>query len=53
MQSCYQRLTDSQWEVMKEYLPVQRKRQHSWREIVDAILWCLRVPAPDEKDPGR
>ncbi len=43
MQSCYQRLTDSQWEVIKEYLPVQRKRQHSLREIVDAILWCLRV----------
>lgn len=43
MQSCYQRLTDSQWEVIKQYLPVQRKRQHSLREIVDAILWCLRV----------
>ncbi|RDC65450.1 transposase [Adhaeribacter pallidiroseus] len=43
MQSCYQRLTDSQWEVMKESLPTQRKRQHSLREIVDAILWYLRV----------
>ncbi len=43
MQSQYQRLTDSQWEVIQEYLPVQRKRQHSLREIVDAILWCLRV----------
>ncbi len=43
MQSCYQRLTDWQWEVIKEFLPVQRKRKHSLREIVDAILWCLRV----------
>ena len=43
MQSCYQRLTDSQWEVIKEYLPVQRKRKHCLREIIDAILWCLRI----------
>ena len=43
MQSCYQRLTDSQWEVIKKFLPVQRKRKYSLREVVDAILWCLRV----------
>lgn len=43
MQSCYQRLTDSQWEIIKESLPVQRKRQHSLRYIVDAIFWYLRL----------
>ena len=43
MQSQYKRLTDSQWEVIKEYLPEQRKRKHSLREILDAIFWCLRV----------
>jgi len=43
MESQYKRLTDSQWEVIKEILPVQRKRKHSLREIVDAILWILRI----------
>jgi len=43
MQSQYKRLSDSQWEVIKEYLPEQRKRKHSLREILDAIFWCLRV----------
>ncbi len=43
MQSQYERLTDSQWEFIKEFLPVQRKRQHSLRSIIDAIFWYLRV----------
>jgi len=43
MESCYKRLTDSQWEIIKEILPVQRKRKHSLREIVDAIFWILRL----------
>ena len=43
MESCYKRLTDSQWEVIKEILPMQRKRKHSIREILDAILWVLRL----------
>jgi putative transposase len=43
MESQYKRLTDSQWEVIKEILPVQRKRKHSLRAIVDAILWILRL----------
>ncbi len=43
MESQYKRLTDSQWEVIKEILPVQRKRRHSLRVIVDAILWVLRI----------
>lgn len=28
---------------MKEYLPVQRKRKYDLRDIVDAILWYLRL----------
>jgi putative transposase len=56
MQSQYRRLSDSQWEVIKEYLPEQRKRKHSLREIIDAIFWCLRVGnqwrnLPDEGFP--
>jgi len=43
MESQYKRLTDSQWEIIKEILPVQRKTKHSLREIVDAILWILRL----------
>ena len=43
MESQYKRLTDSQWEVIKEILPVQRKRKHSLREIIDAVFWVLRI----------
>ncbi|MDQ3291554.1 MAG: IS5 family transposase [Bacteroidota bacterium] len=43
MESQYKRLTDSQWEVIKEIIAVQRKRKHSLRDIVDAILWVLRL----------
>lgn len=43
MQTCYTRLTDSQWEDIKEIFALQRKRKHSLREIVDAILWLLRL----------
>lgn len=43
MQTQYQRLTDPQWEIIKQYLPVQRKRKYDLRDIVDAILWYLRT----------
>jgi putative transposase len=43
MQSQYQRLTDSQWEVVSASLPTHRKRKYSLRVITDAILYCLRV----------
>ncbi|MEK6479416.1 IS5 family transposase [Catalinimonas sp. 4WD22] len=43
MQTQYKRLTDPQWEIMKECLPIQRKRKYDLRDIVDAILWYLRV----------
>ena len=43
MQSQYQRLTDPQWEIIKEYLPIQRKRTYDLRDVVDGIFWSLRV----------
>lgn len=43
MQTQYKRLTDPQWEIMKECLPIQRKRKYDLRDIVDAILWYLRI----------
>jgi len=43
MQTQYELLTDSQWENIKEYLPIQRKRKHDLREILDAIFWLLRI----------
>lgn len=43
MHTQYEKLTDPQWEIMKEYLPVQRKRKYDLRAIVNAILWYLRI----------
>ena len=43
MQTQYQRLTDPQWEIIKEYLPLQRKRKYALRDVVDAIFWTLRI----------
>lgn len=43
MQEKYERLTDSQWKVMEEFLPVKRKRKINLRDVVDAILWLARV----------
>lgn len=43
MQEKYERLTDSQWKVIAEFLPVQRKRKLNLRNIVDAILWLDRT----------
>lgn len=43
MQTQYTELTDSQWEVMKDVLPVQRKRKYNLRDVVNAIFWIHRV----------
>ncbi len=43
MQSRQNRLTDQMWEIIKNYLPTQRKRKYDLRDIVDAILWILRT----------
>jgi putative transposase len=39
----YKELTNSQWEVIKEFLPNQRKHKYSLRIIVNAIFWILRT----------
>ena len=56
MQSQYQRLPDSQWDVVKPSLPIQRK--YCLWVITDAILYCLRVGSqwcnvPTEAFPKR
>lgn len=43
MQTHYQRLTDPQWEIIKEKLPIQRKRKYDLRDVADAIFWILRT----------
>jgi transposase len=41
MQTCYQELTDSQWEIIEKIIASKRKRWHSLRTICDAILWIV------------
>jgi putative transposase len=43
MQEKWEPLTDSKWQVMSEFLPVQRKRDLSLRDVVDSILWIART----------
>lgn len=45
MSTQFERLTDRQWEFIKEYLPTQRKRRLDLREILNAILWLTRTGA--------
>ena len=37
----YARLTDSQWDQFKSFLPIQRK--HDLRDVFNAILWITRT----------
>ena len=43
MQNSFKELTDSQWEVIKEFLPTKRKRKYDLRQIANAIFWVLRT----------
>lgn len=43
MQTQFNELTDSQWEIIKDFLPVQRKRKYDLREILNAILFLHRT----------
>ena len=50
MQTQYEQLTDPQWEVIKDQLPIQRKRKpdcrqagYDLRDVVNAIFWILRT----------
>jgi putative transposase len=41
VQTCYQELTDSQWEIIEKLIDSKRKRWHSLRTICNAILWIV------------
>ena len=43
MQASFEFLSDSQWEFIKEYLPIQRQRKYCLRDIVNVILSILRT----------
>lgn len=43
MQDCFHELTDSQWQIIEKTLATQRKRWHSLRHILNAILWLNRT----------
>lgn len=36
-------LTDSQWEIIKYFLPIQRKRELDLRDVLDGIFYILRT----------
>ncbi|TXF87704.1 transposase, partial [Neolewinella aurantiaca] len=36
-------MTDSQWNEVKDYLPINRKTKHQLRDVLDAILWLVRT----------
>eukprot|EP01035_Chromulina_nebulosa_P003793 gene3793-5186_t len=36
-------LSDSQWQIIKEYLKTERKRKHDLREILNAILYVIKT----------
>jgi len=36
-------LSDSQWQVIKEYLNTKRKRKHDLRQIVNAIVYLIKA----------
>lgn len=42
MQTQFVELTDSQWQDMACLLPVQRKRKHNLRAIINALFWFNR-----------
>lgn len=43
MQPQYERLTDDQWQVIKQFVNWQRKREIDLREVMDAILYITRT----------
>ena len=45
MQWSYTRLTTQQWEIIGKILPMKQKGKYKLRDIVDAILWQLRIGA--------
>ena len=43
MQPRYERLTDDQWEVIKQFVNWQRKRKIDLRDVFDAIFFVVRT----------
>ncbi|NBA78240.1 transposase [Emticicia sp. ODNR4P] len=43
MQTCYEVLTDSQWEIIKEIVSDQRKRKYNLRDVLDSLFYILRT----------
>ncbi len=41
MQTCFQELTDSQWEIIEKIIDSKRKRWHSLRTVCNAVLWIV------------
>ena len=39
----FRELSDSQWQVIQEFLPVRRKRRLDLRQVVNAIFWIVRT----------
>lgn len=39
----FEELTDSQWQVIQEFLPVKRKRLLDLRQVMNGILWIVRT----------
>jgi transposase len=39
----FSKLTDAQWNAISPFLPLNRKRIHDLRQIVNTILWLLRT----------
>ena len=43
MKTSFEELSDSQWEFIKDYLPIQRKRKYDLRDILNAIFRILQT----------
>lgn len=35
-------VSDSQWQVIKQYLNTERKRKHDLREVINAIVYLVK-----------
>ena len=43
MSNQFESLTDSQWQVINDFLPTKRKRKLCLRSVMNAILWIVRT----------
>jgi putative transposase len=52
MRKKFEPLTDSQWQVIAEFLPLQRKRKIDLRKVVDGIRWINETGSQWRNLPG-